>query len=181
MPVGAVFVCLLWRVYSGGVCSPEGDGRRAGGVVRAGVLLPPGAAGVLWCFVALSLLVFSLPPFVRRLSAALLVGGMSGCGLFGVPRCGSGLALGLGEAHVLGWFWWRGGVLWLWWWFAVLGGLWRLLGLCWRRLLPEGGVSRRPSGGGLGLGLVVLGLANGAGCRGCLDLHCHQPSSWLEL
>ena len=58
---------------SGGVCSPEEGGRRAGGAVRAGVVPPPGAAGLLWCFVALSLGV--LVATVRKETLGCVVGG----------------------------------------------------------------------------------------------------------
>ena len=106
---------------------------------------------VCWCVLLLSILVFSLPPFVRGLSAALLVG-RPGCrGLLCIGGSGAGGGLGLSESKMLIWLW-RGSVIGgLLLFVASFGGLWRLLGCTDGGLRGSGGSPCGLAGGALGL------------------------------
>ena len=139
-----------------------------------------GLVGLGGLVVLFSFLGLSLPSFVWGLSAALLVGCLGCCVLFGpgVPPGG----VWFGKADLLGWF---GGA-------AEVGRVSRWVTSSWLclfllllrlsgRIWLGGGGSLWFGGGGLGFGLVLLGLADGAGSGGCLGFHCHQPSLWFEL
>ena len=119
----------------------------------------------------------ALPSFVWGLSAALLVGCLGCCVLFG-PGVLSG-SVWFREVDMLDWL---GGATQVggssWWVTSPWLCLW--LCLCGRGWLRGGNLlwlSRR----GLGFGLVLLGQADGASSGGCLGFHCHQPPLWFEL